>query len=26
MTNTEFAKKYNPSEFEDKLYASWEEK
>ena len=26
MTNTEFAKKYSPSEFEDKLYASREEK
>ncbi len=24
MTNTEFAKKYKPSEFEDKLYTHWE--
>ncbi len=25
MTNTEFAKKYKPSEFEEKLYTHWEE-
>jgi valyl-tRNA synthetase len=26
QNNNEFPKKYNPSEFEDKLYNSWEEK
>jgi valyl-tRNA synthetase len=25
MTNNEFPKKYNPKEFEEKLYANWEQ-